>query len=182
MARLKTGAQNSSAAVLDAPNEERERVFDAFRRWGYLEADLDPLGFLRPVSSRSADRRRVRPRSAPCLLRHDRSGVHAHSRSRAATLDSGAAGRPATGGGSAKSAGSADPRRVVRTGVAAALFGQQTLFARRRHRAHSPGGRNSRSRRAAGRRRTGDGNEPSRAAERNRARRQACRRRSFCRI
>ena len=27
---------------------ERERVFDAFRRWGYLEADLDPLGFLHP--------------------------------------------------------------------------------------------------------------------------------------
>jgi len=24
-------------------------VFDEFRRWGYLEADLDPLGFLRPV-------------------------------------------------------------------------------------------------------------------------------------
>jgi 2-oxoglutarate dehydrogenase E1 component len=28
---------------------ERERVFDVFRRWGYQEADLDPLGFLRPV-------------------------------------------------------------------------------------------------------------------------------------
>jgi len=27
---------------------EQERVFDAFRQWGYLEADLDPLGFLRP--------------------------------------------------------------------------------------------------------------------------------------
>src|SRR5712692_2453279 len=26
--------------------EERERVFDAFRRWGYLQAHLDPLGFL----------------------------------------------------------------------------------------------------------------------------------------
>ncbi len=26
------------------PQTERERVFDAFRRWGYLEADLDPLG------------------------------------------------------------------------------------------------------------------------------------------
>lgn len=29
-------------------SEERERVFDAFRRWGYLQADLDPLGFLKP--------------------------------------------------------------------------------------------------------------------------------------
>jgi len=27
---------------------ERERVFDLFRRWGYREADLDPLGFLTP--------------------------------------------------------------------------------------------------------------------------------------
>ncbi|HEX9760429.1 MAG TPA: 2-oxoglutarate dehydrogenase E1 component [Candidatus Acidoferrales bacterium] len=26
----------------------REKVLDAFRRWGYLQADLDPLGFLRP--------------------------------------------------------------------------------------------------------------------------------------
>jgi 2-oxoglutarate dehydrogenase E1 component len=46
--RSKT-APGTSAAVLDATNGERERVFDAFRRWGYLEADLDPLGFLRPV-------------------------------------------------------------------------------------------------------------------------------------
>src|SRR5437899_10175640 len=29
---------------------ERERIFDAFRRWGYLAADLDPLGFFRPQS------------------------------------------------------------------------------------------------------------------------------------
>jgi 2-oxoglutarate dehydrogenase E1 component len=28
---------------------DRERVFEAFRRWGYLEADLDPLGFFRPT-------------------------------------------------------------------------------------------------------------------------------------
>jgi 2-oxoglutarate dehydrogenase E1 component len=35
----------SAAGVLESPNGERERVFDAFRRWGYLQADLDPLGF-----------------------------------------------------------------------------------------------------------------------------------------
>lgn len=44
--RSKTAAETSTA-ILEAPKEERERVFDAFRRWGYLEADLDPLGFLR---------------------------------------------------------------------------------------------------------------------------------------
>ena len=27
---------------------QREQVFDLFRRWGYLEADLDPLGFFKP--------------------------------------------------------------------------------------------------------------------------------------
>jgi len=32
-----------------AGNEERERVFDAFRRWGYLEATLDPLGLFEPM-------------------------------------------------------------------------------------------------------------------------------------
>src|SRR5579863_9576487 len=45
--RSKTAA-NGTTGVLEAPNGERERVFEAFRRWGYLEADLDPLGFLRP--------------------------------------------------------------------------------------------------------------------------------------
>ena len=40
----------SAAGVLEAPNPERDRVFDAFRQWGYLEADLDPLGFLPPAS------------------------------------------------------------------------------------------------------------------------------------
>src|SRR5579871_1531838 len=32
-------------------NPERERVFSAYRQWGYLEGDLDPLGFLRPRSA-----------------------------------------------------------------------------------------------------------------------------------
>src|SRR6266478_539319 len=30
-------------------SEERERVFDAFRRWGYLEATLEPLGLFEPL-------------------------------------------------------------------------------------------------------------------------------------
>lgn len=44
-----TGRLKNEAAtgVLDVSSNERERVFDAFRRWGYLEADLDPLGFFR---------------------------------------------------------------------------------------------------------------------------------------
>ena len=34
---------------MERSNGERERVFDLYRQWGYLEADLDPLGFLQPV-------------------------------------------------------------------------------------------------------------------------------------
>ncbi|MFZ0805846.1 MAG: 2-oxoglutarate dehydrogenase E1 component [Candidatus Sulfotelmatobacter sp.] len=46
--------KSSSSAVFDprastnGTNPERERVFAAYRQWGYLEGDLDPLGFLRP--------------------------------------------------------------------------------------------------------------------------------------
>jgi 2-oxoglutarate dehydrogenase E1 component len=29
--------------------QERERIFDTFRRWGYLEADLDPLKLFKPL-------------------------------------------------------------------------------------------------------------------------------------
>ncbi len=36
------------AASNNGSNPERERVFAAFRQFGYLEGDLDPLGFLRP--------------------------------------------------------------------------------------------------------------------------------------
>jgi 2-oxoglutarate dehydrogenase E1 component len=31
---------------MNTASKERELVFDAFRRWGYLEADLDPVGYL----------------------------------------------------------------------------------------------------------------------------------------
>src|SRR2546430_7568309 len=36
-------------------NEDRERVFDAFRRWGYLEATLDPLGLFEPLEQPELD-------------------------------------------------------------------------------------------------------------------------------
>jgi 2-oxoglutarate dehydrogenase E1 component len=45
----KTTAAAAPTGVLEAPDTERGRVLDAFRSWGYLEADLDPLGFLAPV-------------------------------------------------------------------------------------------------------------------------------------
>ena len=40
----------SSTSVQNGVDLERERVFDAFRRWGYLQANLDPLGqLLKPL-------------------------------------------------------------------------------------------------------------------------------------
>jgi len=50
--KTKNSIGAASAAVIDRPqasaDPERERVFSAFRQWGYLEGDLDPLGFLKP--------------------------------------------------------------------------------------------------------------------------------------
>jgi 2-oxoglutarate dehydrogenase E1 component len=47
MANQTTLAPPSSAPRTSNP--ERERIFDLFRRWGYTEATLDPLGFFAPL-------------------------------------------------------------------------------------------------------------------------------------
>jgi 2-oxoglutarate dehydrogenase E1 component len=55
MATLKASNKDTAGAALmdssasaNGSNTERERIFSAYRQWGYLEGDLDPLGFLRP--------------------------------------------------------------------------------------------------------------------------------------
>jgi 2-oxoglutarate dehydrogenase E1 component len=40
----KAAGQARGTGVLEVSTVDRDRVFEAFRRWGYLEADLDPLG------------------------------------------------------------------------------------------------------------------------------------------
>ncbi len=35
--------------AIEQKSAEHERVYESYRRWGYLAADLDPLGFLAPV-------------------------------------------------------------------------------------------------------------------------------------
>ena len=44
----KAASQARSTGVLEVSTVDRDRVFEAFRRWGYLEADLDPLGSFAP--------------------------------------------------------------------------------------------------------------------------------------
>src|SRR5260370_24401144 len=38
-----------SASPNGSNHAERERIFDLFRRWGFYEATLDPLGFFAPM-------------------------------------------------------------------------------------------------------------------------------------
>ncbi len=46
--KSKTSSTVLDRASANGSNPERERVFSAYRQFGYLEGDLDPLGFLRP--------------------------------------------------------------------------------------------------------------------------------------
>src|SRR5512136_1929283 len=52
----KAGKKPTAGGVAKtAGNADRERVFDAFRRWGYLEATLDPLGLFEPLKQPDLD-------------------------------------------------------------------------------------------------------------------------------
>jgi 2-oxoglutarate dehydrogenase E1 component len=46
----KSAKQGKKPASQNSPqNGDRERIFNAFRNWGYREANLDPLGFFAPL-------------------------------------------------------------------------------------------------------------------------------------
>jgi len=42
-------ARQQAIVESSVPKDQQSRVWDAFRRWGYLQANLDPLGDLQPV-------------------------------------------------------------------------------------------------------------------------------------
>jgi 2-oxoglutarate dehydrogenase E1 component len=48
-------ARGQATADIETTPSKRELIFDAFRRWGYLQADLDPLGDLQPVAMPELD-------------------------------------------------------------------------------------------------------------------------------
>jgi len=49
MAHRTTLSQERPMQTANEGDQERNRIFDAFRRWGYLEARLDPLGIFEPL-------------------------------------------------------------------------------------------------------------------------------------
>ena len=44
-----------STVMMNVDSEKQERVLDAFRRWGYLQANLDPLGHFAPLAHPDLD-------------------------------------------------------------------------------------------------------------------------------
>ena len=44
-----------STVLMNVDSEKQERVLDAFRRWGYLQANLDPLGHFTPLAHPELD-------------------------------------------------------------------------------------------------------------------------------
>ena len=44
-----------STALINVANEKQERILDAFRRWGHLQANIDPLGHFKPVAHPDLD-------------------------------------------------------------------------------------------------------------------------------
>jgi len=50
-----TKSAKATAKKAGQNGEDRERIFESFRRWGYLQADLDPLGLLKPLKYAELD-------------------------------------------------------------------------------------------------------------------------------
>jgi 2-oxoglutarate dehydrogenase E1 component len=49
MAKTKNTSAKTEGESSRSKDSNTSAVFDAFRRWGYFEANLDPLGFMRPL-------------------------------------------------------------------------------------------------------------------------------------
>jgi 2-oxoglutarate dehydrogenase E1 component len=55
LAKTSKSSKKMPSSAKAAAELDRERVFDAFRRWGYLEATLDPLGLFEPLKHPDLD-------------------------------------------------------------------------------------------------------------------------------
>ena len=162
---------------------EDERVFEGYRRWGYLAANLDPLGFLTPVEHPEL----VREGPAAAAARKFYCGtigaefVHIDDSVKPA-LDCRAPGIGRAAARPGVYSGALDSRRSVRAGFAGALPGQQAVFARRRDGAHSAARQRALGGGAGGRRTDRAGHEPPRSPERDGAHCRSARGGYFCRV
>ena len=160
-------------AIVDTAvsKDASDRIWDAFRRWGYLQANIDPLGDLAPVPMPELDVQVRTPRR--------RGGITAE-----ASASSSCTSRTANGGNGFRSAWKPTRRqrirnaslnayawRSFRAGPPDAISRHEALFPRRRSIAASASGfhseRSVRTRSGAGR----AGDEPPRTLERDGAHR-----------
>src|SRR6202521_826550 len=49
LTQQRTGDTTEMPVAIEQKSAEHERVFEGYRRWGYLAANLEPLGFLAPI-------------------------------------------------------------------------------------------------------------------------------------
>src|SRR6266566_4051463 len=129
MAQRTTLSQERPMQTAKEGDQERNRIFDAFRRWGYLEARLDPLGIFEP-------------------LKHpDLEGLSGELAEEARRIYCGTIGadfmhlaEPERRRGSFDSLNdpaAADSRRPFRTGPASAVSRFEAIFSGRRHGTYS---------------------------------------------
>ena len=142
---LPTQKQKPAQQPTPEPAPSREAVFDIFRRWGYLQASLDPLGqFLPPEPFPTpAPDGPAAQEARRYLLRHHRRRVHAHplaerrawiqERLEEHIAPSRPPPRPHRPDAHPHRP---HPRRPLRAGHPAALPRHQALLARRPHRPH----------------------------------------------
>ena len=81
-------ARQQAVAESAGSKAQQAGVWDAFRRWGYLQANLDPLGDLQPVALPELDVQGADADAARKIYCGSVGvGVHAHRRSGEAALD-----------------------------------------------------------------------------------------------
>ena len=132
-------------AVIDsaAAKEMQDRIWDSFRRWGFLQANLDPLGDLEPVAMPELDV--TGPEADAARLFYcgtiGAEFMHIPDRERREWIQERMESE-ATRAGSRANSRTPDPRRNFRAGFADALPRHEALFARRRSGAASAPRRN----------------------------------------
>ncbi len=132
---LQKNAQSTSAIA-----RRSRKIFELFRRWGYYEANLDPLGFFKPLKHPELNFRRLadEARAIYCgTIGAEFMHLPEPERRQWIAERMESAAPPSISNKILERLVRAD---LVRTGPAGALSGSETIFARRRYRADSAAG------------------------------------------